>query len=136
MIEKCSDELVKRIGSANGEPIEIKALVFAATLLKCNCFCPHYFVVLYSLFYSLFVALYFSYTSAYTMDVIAQTAFGLELDIQSSTKNTFVAHAGTFMGISRKTTIWAKFKQSITFAVFCMHSPSLFECQPVLYFCI
>jgi len=44
------------------------------------------------------------YTSGYTMDVIASTAFGLDLDVQSTTDHPFVKHAGTFLGIPQNNT--------------------------------
>ncbi|XP_067946118.1 cytochrome P450 3A11-like [Watersipora subatra] len=40
-----------------------------------------------------------AYCEAYTMDVIARTAFGMEIDVQGSTNHPFVQHARTFFGI-------------------------------------
>jgi len=45
------------------------------------------------------MTLCFSYTSGYTMDVIASTAFGLDLDVQETTDHEFIIHAKKFFGI-------------------------------------
>lgn len=44
------------------------------------------------------------------MDVIASTAFGLDLDTQSKTNHPFVGHAGTIFGIQRDKSIVGKLK--------------------------
>ena len=54
----------------------------------------------------------FSYSAEYTMDVIASTAFGLDIDTQSRLDHPFIKHAGTFFGIPRKVTWATKFKQA------------------------
>ncbi|KAF6035233.1 CYP3A131 [Bugula neritina] len=39
------------------------------------------------------------YASGYTMDVIASTAFGLDLDVQETTDHEFIYHAKKFFGL-------------------------------------
>ena len=60
----------------------------------------------------------FSYSSGYTMDVIASTAFGMDMDTQSTLDHPFIKHAGTFLGIPREKTWISKFKQA--FVIFAM----------------
>jgi len=45
------------------------------------------------------MTLCFSYASGYTMDVIASTAFGLDLDVQETTDHEFIYHAKKFFGL-------------------------------------
>ncbi|XP_067941636.1 cytochrome P450 3A16-like [Watersipora subatra] len=54
------------------------------------------------------------YSSGYTMDVIASTAFGMDVDAQSTLNHPFVQHAGTFFGIPRKTTFFTKLTKIAT----------------------
>ena len=44
----------------------------------------------------------YSYAEGYTMDVIAQAAFGMDIDAQSTTNHPFTSHAKTFFAIPRK----------------------------------
>ena len=41
----------------------------------------------------------FSYTGAFTLDVIASTAFGMELDSQNDSNNPFITHAKKLFAI-------------------------------------
>ena len=50
------------------------------------------------------------------MDVIASTAFGMDIDAQSSTNHPFINHARTFFGIPNKR---SKFLQSFIFMSIC-----------------
>ena len=47
------------------------------------------------------------------MDVIASTAFGMDMDTQSTLDHPFIQHAGTFFGIPRNPTWWKKIKQTV-----------------------
>ncbi|XP_067946326.1 cytochrome P450 3A8-like [Watersipora subatra] len=50
------------------------------------------------------------YTGAYTMNVIASTAFGMDIDTHTTTEHPFVEHARRIMGIKRATTLMAKLR--------------------------
>ena len=52
------------------------------------------------------------------MDVIASTAFGMDMDTQSCLDHPFIKHAVTFLGIPREKTWISKFKQA--FVIFAM----------------
>lgn len=55
------------------------------------------------------------------MDVIASTAFGIQIDVQSTTDHPMVDHAGTFFGIPRKKTFWYKLRGGLGFIVICKY---------------
>ena len=55
-----------------------------------------------------------SYAAGYTMDVIASTAFGMDMDTQSTLDHPFIKHAGTFFGIPRNPTWLSQLKQAVT----------------------
>lgn len=47
------------------------------------------------------------------MDVIARTAFGLDMGTQENTDHPFIAHAATFFGTPRNKTIFTQFRLMI-----------------------
>ena len=57
---------------------------------------------------------HFSYSGGYTMDVVACTGFGLDIDAQSKLDHPFIKHAGTFFGVPKEQTWQCKLKRSLT----------------------
>ena len=53
------------------------------------------------------------------MDVIASTAFGMDMDTQSTLDHPFIQHAGTFFGIPRNPTWWKKIQQTASILAAC-----------------
>ena len=53
------------------------------------------------------------------MDVIASTAFGMDMDTQSTLDHPFIKHAGTFFGIPKKNTWITKLKQGLILLAMC-----------------
>ena len=54
------------------------------------------------------------------MDVIASTAFGIDLDTQSTTNHPFVENAGIFFAIPRKGSLYSKLRLKMLPIVLCM----------------
>ena len=46
------------------------------------------------------------------MDVIARTAFGMDIDAQSQLDHPFIKHAGTFFGLPKDNNWMSKLKQA------------------------
>ncbi|KAF6029386.1 CYP3A4 [Bugula neritina] len=57
------------------------------------------------------------YTSGYTMDVIASTAFGLEMDVQETTDHKFIYHAKKFFGFPTDDRIITRIKSALNLLI-------------------
>lgn len=56
------------------------------------------------------------------MEVIASTAFGLDIDAQKSTAHPFVVHASRIMGSQEYMSGWAQFKMLLVYIIISMSS--------------
>jgi len=52
--------------------------------------------------------------AGFTMDVIASTAFGVDLDTQSDVDHEFVQNAGVFLGVPRKAYPWDNYRSFVS----------------------
>jgi len=84
------------------------------------------------------MTLCFSYASGYTMDVIASTAFGIDVDIQETTDHEFIYHAKKFFGIPVDDRAVTRMKSIFNILNFCKsqllppsHTPFSFCCTLV-----
>jgi len=64
------------------------------------------------------------------MDVIASTAFGLEMDVQETTDHKFIYHAKKFFGFPTDDRIITRIKSALNLLIVCKGLRSSFQmCQ-------